>query len=311
MHLPTDEKISVDLVIQQLQDLECNWWAVGEAANIRQDELHHVSTEYIWTHVCGCLYSTYTTQSTFTPTKSIVPCISTAILLQIAAHFKGDDREAFREVMQRVFIPNKTTWRDVAQLCRVAGFSHHSTALLDAYNTGTDTPCLSTCIHECIPCTVGVLPVQLDNELPESLRSPPSVPAPAIPPRGATDSGKPLLLPPPLTNKDTPPRLPPPLADEDTLIFPPPLTIKDTPPFLPPPLADEDTPPRLPPPLADEDTLIFPPPLTIKDTPPLLPPPLAPEDVPHTSSHQNLLPNTEYAFKKQYLCCCLFYFCCL
>ena len=44
--IPSDETITVDLVIQQLQDLECNWWAVGEAANLQQDELQDVSIEY-------------------------------------------------------------------------------------------------------------------------------------------------------------------------------------------------------------------------------------------------------------------------
>ena len=75
MHLPTDEKISVDLVIQQLQDLECNWWAVGEAANIQQDELHHVSTEYI----CGCLYSTYKSSVNFQLSDAL--CYTSVLLI--------------------------------------------------------------------------------------------------------------------------------------------------------------------------------------------------------------------------------------
>ena len=65
--------------------------------------------------------------------------LTCAPCLQIAVHFKGDDKEAFREVIQRIYIPKKTTWRDIAHLCKRAGYDDHSTALLDAYNTGLIT----------------------------------------------------------------------------------------------------------------------------------------------------------------------------
>ena len=98
--------------------------------------------------------------------------LTCAPCLQIAVHFNGDDKEAFREVIQRIYIPKKTTWRDIAHLCKRAGYDDHSTALLDAYNTGLITVFPFNYLNLLF---ILLQPVQLD-ELSESLRLPPILP---------------------------------------------------------------------------------------------------------------------------------------
>ena len=39
----TDQRITIDMVIQQLQQLTPYWWAVGEAAGMQRDALNEVS----------------------------------------------------------------------------------------------------------------------------------------------------------------------------------------------------------------------------------------------------------------------------
>ena len=85
---------------------------------------------------------------------------------------------------------------------------------------------------------LGVLPVVIEEDE-DTLRPPPTKPAPPIPPRGTVqdeDQDLPPSLPPPLSPDDIPPSLPPPLAPEDI------------PPSPPPPLAHEDIPLSVPPP---------------------------------------------------------------
>ena len=82
------------------------------------------------------------------------------------------------------------------------------------------------------PGATGVLPVAIEEDE-DTLRHPPTKPAPPVPPRGTVqdeDQDLPTSLPPPLSPDDIPPSLPPPLAPEDI------------PPSPPPPLAPEDVP---------------------------------------------------------------------
>ena len=87
--------------------------------------LHRESTDSLIIYLCFD-YMLCPKREMFCYSHKCVPC------LQIAVHFKGDDKEAFREVIQRIYIPKKTTWRDIAHLCKRAGYDDHSTALLDA-----------------------------------------------------------------------------------------------------------------------------------------------------------------------------------
>ena len=54
---------------------------------------------------------------------------------QIADHFK-DPKDCFVEVVNQVFVPNKTMWADLIALCDEAGFEKMSNDLLEAYRTG-------------------------------------------------------------------------------------------------------------------------------------------------------------------------------
>ncbi|CAI8006019.1 hypothetical protein GBAR_LOCUS4527 [Geodia barretti] len=187
---PLDRRITIDMAIQQLQQLTPYWWAVGEAAGMQR-----------------------------------------AALKEIQAHYKGDAKESFAEVMHQIFIPDHTTWTQLAGLCEGVGFADLATALLDSYTT-------------------GVLPVAIEEDE-DTLRPPPTKPAPPIPPRGTVQD----------EDQDLPPSLPPPLSPDDI------------PPSLPPPLAPEDIPPSPPPPLAPEDVpLSVPPPPLRAEAPPPRPP---------------------------------------
>ena len=57
-------------------------------------------------------------------------------VLKIQAHYKGDAKESFAEVMHQIFIPDHTTWTQLAGLCEGVGFADLATALLDSYTTG-------------------------------------------------------------------------------------------------------------------------------------------------------------------------------
>ncbi|CAI8000705.1 hypothetical protein GBAR_LOCUS3011 [Geodia barretti] len=93
-----------------------------------------------------------------------------------------------------------------SQLACVCGFADLATALLDFSTT-------------------GVLPVVIEEDE-DTLRRPPTKPAPPIPPRGAVQDEDQDLPPediPPLAPEDIPPSPPPPLAPEDIpLSVPPP-----------------------------------------------------------------------------------------
>ena len=58
------------------------------------------------------------------------------MLLQIAAHFRGNERESFAEVMNMLFVPGQTTWTQLAGVCDRAGFIDLTEALLNSYSTG-------------------------------------------------------------------------------------------------------------------------------------------------------------------------------
>jgi hypothetical protein len=119
---PLDQSITIDMAIQQLQQLTTYWWAVGEAARIRR-----------------------------------------ATLKEIETHYKGNDTESFAEVMNQIFIPDHTTWTQLAGVCEKAGFADLATALLNSYTTGK-------------------LPIQIDEDS-NTVQQPPTWPAPPIPPR--------------------------------------------------------------------------------------------------------------------------------
>ena len=63
-------------------------------------------------------------------------------VLQIMAHYKGNEKESFVEVMNQIFIPGQTTWTQLAGVCDRAGFTDLATALLDSYTTGNWLPAM-------------------------------------------------------------------------------------------------------------------------------------------------------------------------
>ena len=127
------------------------------------------------------------------------------------------------EVINQVFIPNKTMWADLIALCDEVGFEKMSNDLQEAYRTGKYVYC---CMHACEPSFIypllsllltGVLPVKVEDK---EVR-PQSKEAPPIPPRGSkketsdNDNTTPPILPFPVGSEDDAPPLPPPLAPED------------------------------------------------------------------------------------------------
>ena len=122
-------------------------------------------------------------------------------LFQIANHFQGNDRDSFVEVINQIFIPQQTTWADLARLCEKAGHVHLAKALLDSYKTGTCRCilCASSLLLSALP---GVLPIHIEEDE-DMMCPPPSEPAPPLPPRDSED------------NEDVPPTLPPPLVPDD------------------------------------------------------------------------------------------------
>ena len=122
----TDEKITIDQVIQQLEELIPNWEALGRAAEIQPSVLKEVSEK---SYTCDYMGGD---RGSMDYSLLLVHFLSS---VKIADHFK-DAKDCFVEVINQVFIPNKTMWADLIALCDEAGFEKMSNDLQEAYRTG-------------------------------------------------------------------------------------------------------------------------------------------------------------------------------
>ena len=73
LSLTTDQRITIDMAIQQLQQLTPYWWAVGEAAGMQRDALKEVSVllsllSVLCTSICSAVCGNY---------LIVLPCVRT------------------------------------------------------------------------------------------------------------------------------------------------------------------------------------------------------------------------------------------